>query len=114
MAPGTPEYYLEARYQGASDAGFMEIGPGDALVLTVDGQTMRFRGPGSQENRKVLGNGQFVENAVFEVKADDLRRIAKAKDVKVQINGDRRRMYREFNAENFQKFRSFVLLHMGY
>ena len=108
------KYYLEARYQGASDAGFMEIGPGDALVLTVDGQTMRFRGPGSQENRKVLGNGQFVENAVFEVKADDLRRIAKAKDVKVQINGDRRRMYREFNAENFQKFRSFVLLHMGY
>jgi hypothetical protein len=106
-------YYLEVRYQAASDAGFMEIAPGDSLILTVDGQTLRFRGPGSSETRKVLGNGQFVENAVFEAKADDLRRIAKAKDVKVQVNGNQRRMYREFKPENTQKFRSFVLVHMG-
>lgn len=107
-------YYLEVRYQAASDAGFMEIGPGDTLLLTVDGQQLRFRGPGSNQNRKVLGNGQYVENAVFEAKADDLRKIAKAKDVKVQVNGNQRRMYREFKPENFQKFRSFVLMHMGF
>jgi hypothetical protein len=108
-------YYFEVRYHGASDAGFMEIGPGDTLILTVDGQTMRFRGPGSQEdNRKELGNGQFVENAVYEARADDIRKIAKAKDVKVQVNGNRRRVYREFGPENFQKFRSFVLMHMGF
>ena len=107
-------YYLEVRYQGASDAGFMEIGPGESLELTVDGQTMRFRGPGSRETRRVLGNGHYVENAVFESRAEDLRRIARAKDVKVQVNGNQRRMYREFGVDNFQKFRSFVLLHMGY
>jgi hypothetical protein len=107
-------YYLEVRYEGASDAGFMEIGPGETLVLTVDGQTMRFRGPGSRETRRVIGNGHYVENAVFEAKPEDLRRIARAKDVKVQVNGNQRRMYREFKPENFQKFRSFVLLHMGF
>jgi len=107
-------YYLEIRYQGASDAGFMEIEPGESLVLTVDGQTMRFRGPGSRENRRVLGNGHYVENAVFECRAEDLRRIARAKDVKVQVNGNARRVYREFQPDNFQNFRSFVLLHMGY
>jgi hypothetical protein len=51
---------------------------------------------------------------VFESRAEDLRRIARAKDVKVQVNGNQRRMYREFGVDNFQKFRSFVLLHMGY
>ena len=45
--------------------------------------------------------------------AEDLRRISKAKEVKVQINGNRRRLHREFKEANFQKFRSFVLLHMG-
>jgi hypothetical protein len=107
-------YYLEVRYEGASDAGFMEIGPGDNLILTVDGQTMRFRGPGSAENRMVLPNWHYVENAVFEVKADDVRRIAKAREVKVQVNGNLRTMYREFSAQNFENFRSFVLTHMGY
>jgi hypothetical protein len=107
-------YYLEVRYEGASDAGFMEIGPGDTLILTVDGQVMRFRGPGSQGNRKETGRQTFVENAVYEVRADDLRRIAKAKDVKVQVNGNQRRLYREFKADNHEKFRSFVLMHMGF
>jgi hypothetical protein len=106
-------YYLEVRYEGASDAGFMEIGPGDNLVLTVDGQTLRFRGPGSGANRQSTNRQTYVENAVFEVKADDLRRISKAKEVKVQINGNRRRLYRDFKEDNFHKFRSFVLTHMG-
>jgi hypothetical protein len=106
-------YYLEVRYEGASDAGFMEIGPGDNLILTVDGQTLRFRGPGSSANRKSTDRQTFVENAVFELKADDLRRISKAKDVKVQINGNRRRLYREFKEANTQILRSFVLTHMG-
>ncbi len=112
--PWDADYYLEVRYEGASDAGFIEIGPGETLVLTVDGQTMRFRGPGSFENRDRTGRGTFVENAVYDVKADDLRRIAKARDVKVQINGSARRLYREFKPENTQKFRSFVLTYMGY
>jgi hypothetical protein len=92
----------------------MEIPPGDSLIITVDGQSLRFRSAGSGDNRKVLGNGQFLENALFEAKADDLRRIAKAKDVKVQVNGNQRRMYRDFQADNFQRFRSFVLMHMGF
>lgn len=108
------KYYLEVRYEGASDAGYMEIGPGDTLVLTVDGQTMKFRGTGSFESRDTTSRKTFVENAVYEAKPDDLRKIAKARSVKVQINGDKRRLYREFKPENIQKFRSFVLTYMGY
>jgi hypothetical protein len=107
-------YYLEIRYEGASDAGFIEIGPGESLLVTVDGQTLRFRGPGSLENRTRTDRNTYVENAVFEAKPDDLRRIARAKDVKIQVNGTARRLYREFKPENFQKFRSFVLTHMGF
>lgn len=108
------KYYLEVRYEGASDAGYMEIGPGDTLVVTVDGQAMKFRGPGSVDSRRVTNRDTFVENAVYEARPDDLRRIAKAKDVKVQVNGNRRRLYREFKPENIQKIRSFVLTYMGY
>lgn len=106
-------YFLEIRYAGASDAGYIEIGPGETLLLTVDGQALRFRGPGSVGNRKVTAQQTYVENAVYEAKPEDLRRIAKAKEVKVQVNGNRRRLYRDFKPENIQRFRSFVLLHMG-
>lgn len=108
------KYYLEVRYEGAPDAGFMEIGPGDTLTVTVDGQAMKFRGPGSVEARRTTDRKTFVENAVYEARVDDLRKIAKAKDVKVQVNGNLRRFYREFKPENTQKFRSFVLTYMGY
>jgi hypothetical protein len=80
----------------------------------VDGQAMKFRGPGSFDSRTTTDRGSFVENAVYEARPDDLRRIARAKDVKVQVNGTKRRLYREFKPENLQKFRSFVLTYMGF
>jgi hypothetical protein len=107
-------YYLEVRYEGASDAGFMDIGPGQTLILNVDGKTMQFAGPGSIDSRSKTGRGTFLENAVYEATADQLRDIAKAKDVKVEILGKNRRLHREFQATNVQKFRSFVLTYIGY
>jgi hypothetical protein len=105
------KYYLEVRYEGASDAGFLNIAPGETLLLTVDGQTMRFSGPGSEKDK--TANGNFVENAVYEVKPEMIKRIARAKEVKLQVIGQARSLYRTFQPANIDKFRKFVLLHMG-
>ena len=107
-------YYLEVRYEGASDAGFLDIGPGQTLILNVDGKTLSFVGPGSIDSRSKSSRGTFLENAVYEVTADQLREIARAKDVKVQVVGQNRRLHREFSSANIQKFRSFVLTYIGY
>jgi len=106
-------YYLEVRYEGASDAGFLNIAPGETLLLTIDGQPMRFASPGSDKSRSRTANANFVENAVYEVKPEVIKRIARAKEIKVQVVGQARSLYRDFKPINTEKFRKFVLLHMG-
>jgi hypothetical protein len=106
-------YYLEVRYEGASDAGYIDLAPGESLILSVDGEVMRFRGLGSDATRHQTGRGSYVENALYEVKPDTIKKIAGASEVKVQVNGQARKLYREFKEVNFQKFRNFVLKHMG-
>jgi hypothetical protein len=106
-------YYLEVRYEGASDAGFIDLAPGETLILSVDGELLKFRGLGSDATRHETRRGTFVENALYEVRPEVIKQIAAANEVKVQINGQARKLYREFKPVNFQKFRNFVLTHMG-
>jgi len=54
-----------------------------------------------------------VENAVYEVTPADLKKIARAREVKLQVNGKAHSHYRDFAPANIEKFRKFVLLHMG-
>jgi hypothetical protein len=106
-------YFLDVRYAGASDAGYMDIGPGETLLLTVDGQPMRLRSAGSAGSRSVTPAGHYAENAVYPIKPEDLKKIARAKEVKVQVVGQAHSHYRNFKPENIEKFRKFVLMHMG-
>jgi hypothetical protein len=106
-------YYLEVRYEGANDAGYIDIAPGETLLLSVDGELMRLRGLGSDATRHETSRGTFVENALYEVNPEVIKQIAAANEVKVQINGQARNLYRDFKPVNFQKFRHFVLTHMG-
>jgi len=106
-------YYLEATYVGASDAGYMDIGPGETLLLTVDGQPLRLRSVGSAGSRSITPAGHYAENAVYPINPEDLKRIARAKEVKVQLVGQAHSHYRSFKPENIEKFRKFVLMHMG-
>jgi hypothetical protein len=106
-------HYLEVRYEGASDAGFIDIAPGETLIVTVDGETLRFRGLGSDATRHRTDRGTFVETALYETQPDTIRQIARGREIRVQVNGEARRLYREFGEENSQKFRAFVLTHMG-
>lgn len=106
-------HYLEVRYEGASDAGFIDIAPGESLIVTVDGEILRFRGLGSDATRHRTDRGTFVENALYETQPDMIRKIARGHEIRVQVNGQARRLYREFSEENSQRFRAFVLNHMG-
>ncbi len=106
-------YYLEVRYEGASDAGYIDLAPGESLYLSVDGELLKFRSLGSDATRHETKRGTFVETALYEVEPDIIKKIAAANEVKVQINGQARKLYREFKPINFQKFRNFVLKHMG-
>ena len=107
------KYYLEVRYEALPQMGYLDIAPGETLMLTVNGQTMKFGGVGSLNARKETG-GTMVEHAIYEVSVDDLRKIAKAKEIKVDIAGSSRTVHREFKRENIEKFRTFVLTYMGF
>jgi hypothetical protein len=106
-------FYLEVRYEALPQIGYLEIGPGETLVLTVDGQVMKLRGTGSVNERKATNN-TLIEHALYEAKVDDLRKIAKAKDVRVDIVGSQRTVHREFKPANIEKFKTFVLTYVGF
>ena|SRR5437016_258240 len=106
-------FYLEVRYEALPQIGYLEIGPGETLVLTVDGQVMKFRGIGSA-NERTATNNTLIEHALYEAKVDDLRKIAKAKEVKADIVGSRRTVHREFKPANIEKFKTFVLTYVGF
>ena len=105
-------FYMEVRYEALPQIGYLEISPGETLVLTADGQVMKFRGNGSVNERKATNN-TLIEHALYEVKADDLRKIAKARDVKVDIVGSQRTVHRQFKPANTEKFKTFVLTYLG-
>ena len=107
------KYYLEVRYEALPQTGLLDIAPGETLLLTVDGQTLKFGGVGSLNERKET-SGTLVEHAIYEVKADDIRKIARAKSVKVDIVGSQRTIHRDFKPANIEKFRTFVLTYMGF
>ena len=111
--PWDAQYYLEARYEALPQKGWLDIVSGETLLLSVDGQTLKFSGVGSLNDRKEGGN-TLVEHAIYQAKAEDLRKIAKAKEIKVDILGSKRTVHREFNASNIDKFRTFVLTYLGY
>jgi len=106
-------YYLEVRYEALPQTGWIEIGPGETLALTVDGQSMKFGGIGSV-NERTQTDSTVVEHAIYEAKADDIRKIARAKDVKVDVVGRLRTVHREFKPVNIDKFKTFVLTYMGF
>ena len=106
-------FYLEVRYEALPQTGWIEIGAGESLSLTVDGQSMKFYGNGSV-NERTQTDSTVVEHAIYEAKADDIRKIAKAKDVKVDILGKLRTVHREFKPANIEKFKTFVLTYIGF
>jgi hypothetical protein len=107
-------YFLEVRYEALESTGWLDIGPGESLTLTVDDTIMKFSGLGSLNTRRKTADGTLVETAIYHTTENDLRKIAKAKTVQVTVRGGARMMEREFKPQNIEKFRKFVLSYFGF
>ncbi len=101
------EYYLEVEYRATAETGYLDIRPGNSLVITADDKPMEFSGYGSLNNR-MERNGLVLEESIYKATADDLRQIAEAQTVTVKVIGANGIVVREFKEPNFQKFREFV------
>lgn len=102
------DYYLEVRYEALIETGPLNIRAGSSLVVLADGNEMKFSGSGTlhlrEEQRKYI-----IENALYRVSAEDLRRIAYARSVVVRVIGESRAVEREFGPANFERFVKFVI-----
>jgi hypothetical protein len=105
-------FYLEVRYQSTIDKGWLHIAAGDSLVLVVDGTPLSYRGAGSMYARETTSTGGLIEQAIYNVPADDIRKIAFAKTVTVRLTGDNGVMERQFRPDNFARFKEFSLKHV--
>jgi hypothetical protein len=107
-SPEHINYYLETFYMAPSEAGYLEIPPGETLTLTADGNSMKFDGSGSLNRRQTYRKDYVKEIALYEVSKLDLQKLAAAKKIKVQIRGNNGLIEREFAPENFENLRAFV------
>jgi hypothetical protein len=101
------DYYLEVHYQAMEETGFLDIPPGETLTITADDRKLVLEGIGSR-NSQATERGIVMETALYPAYADQLRAIARAKKVVVEVAGRNGRVVREFAEPNFQKFRKFV------
>ncbi len=105
-----PMYYLEVRYLATAEVGWLEIEPGQSLTLTADGQPFKFvSASGSANTRELVRKKSFAqETALYEITKDQLIKIAKANQIKVQVKGNKGLVERDFGPKNYADFRAFV------
>jgi hypothetical protein len=101
------QYYLEVDYMARRETGFLEIPPGETLVIAADGQELKFSGSGSLNSRKELAE-EVTERAIYLASGEQLRAIANAENVQVSIRGRSGMVQRTFTPENAERFRQFV------
>jgi hypothetical protein len=106
-----PIYCIYIVYVGYG-TGWCFIESGDSLRLLIDGERVVLSGNGSHGDREVSGGGAVMEVAAYPVEPDLLRKIASAKEVRVQIDGSRQKLERHFSEKNLQQVREFVALYV--
>ncbi len=103
---GQTKYFLGVRYESAS--GPLNIEPGETLIVTVDGQDVRYSGMGSEAMREKIKGNIHRESTQYLVKVEDIRRIAEARQVKVVVKGKEGSVQRDFSQENLNVFKNFA------
>lgn len=101
------QYYLEVDYMARAETGFLEIPPGETLVILADGEELKFNGSGSLNSRKERDE-EVTERAIYVASGHQLRAIANAETVKVSISGRNGMVQRTFTPANTERFRQFV------
>lgn len=100
-------YYLEVDYIARAESGFLDIPPGETLVILADDQELKFTGTGSL-NSKREQKGEVHERAIYLAAPEQLRAIAAAETVKVSVLGRNGMVQRTFNQMNHNRFDQFV------
>jgi hypothetical protein len=101
------QYYLEVDYLARAESGFLEIPPGETLVILADGQELKFTGSGSVNSKKERKD-EVSERAIYVASGQQLRTIATAEKVRVSILGRNGMVQRTFTPANSDRFRQFV------
>lgn len=105
---GNYEYYLEVTYMAREEVGLLVIEPGETLTIVAEQETIRLRGSGSVSETEEPENGVVKETALYKVSKLVMQKIAIARTVTVTLKGRNGLVERQFNPENFDKFRRFV------
>lgn len=105
-------YYLEVKYLARAESGLLDIPYGETLTLVLDGRSLRLSGLGSL-NRRKTDDALVEEQALYPVTREQLQRIALARKVEVQVKGNNGLVLREFDEENYRRFRLFVITYAG-
>lgn len=102
---GPPRYFLRAVY--VNERTWLNIGRGETLRLTIDGESRDVRGKGSQGSRYTGAADKVYEVALYESSAALIKKIASAKAVAVSVKGDFL-LEKNFGGVNSLYFRQFV------
>jgi hypothetical protein len=106
--PRSYEYFLEVEYMARLESGFLDIQPGQSLLVTADGQTLQFSGSGSLNSRR-KEKDTLRERAIYQTSGHQLRCIAAAQSVRVSVIGQNGVVLRDFSQANTERFRKFVV-----
>jgi hypothetical protein len=101
----TPRYDLRVDYRTQGE--WLDVRPGESLVVLIDGDPVRLAGEGSQRSRAESRVGRR-EVARYAVSAALLRRIAGARDVRVRLIGRRYHVDRVLTRANLSRLRRFL------
>jgi hypothetical protein len=104
-AGDTARYALVVDYRTQGE--WLEIRPGESLLLLVDGDRVALSGPGSTRARSE-GAAARREVARYPASGELMRRIAAARDVRVRLVGRRYHVDRAFTRTNVARFRGFL------
>jgi len=105
-----PSYSLIVIYSGPT---FINIDPGESLILIVDGKRYEFQGNGSDQNKNIISIGVIEEKAYYhDLEPDFFRILAYAKEVEVEVHATRNIMNRHFKKNNFTNFKEFYNLYV--
>ena len=87
----------------------------ESLIITADRQRMVFSAADKDaydDMRCEGGPCTYDDRAYYPATPDQLRAIAAANQVLVEVVGSRRTIEREFNEDNFDRFREFIAKHL--
>lgn len=93
----------------------LDVRPGQSLFISADGKEIAFTAAEDIYRDSNCDRGPCVydDRAYYPATAEQIRAVANAKTVLVQVVGSKQTVSREFTETNFEAFRDFVARHVA-